>query len=71
MRCANKTDLFENAVVSAEEGKTMVWACMVSAKVIFLETSAKKGTNIKEALDELSKYVPWIFKVQLLSFQTQ
>ena len=59
MLCANKVDLRQEAmernqsVISAEKGEKLAR----HHQAIFLETSSKDGSNVIEALVQLSRYV--------------
>ena len=58
MLCANKVDLRQEAmdrderVISAEKGEKLAR----HHQAIFLETSSKDGSNVVEALVQLSRY---------------
>ena len=59
MLCGNKVDLRQEAVsrnqrvISAEKGERLAR----NHQAIFLETSSKDGSNVIEALVQLSRYV--------------
>jgi len=59
MLCGNKVDLRQEAIsrnqriISAEKGERLAR----NHQAIFLETSSKEGSNVIEALVQLSRYV--------------
>eukprot|EP00163_Fabomonas_tropica_P003868 TRINITY_DN1344_c0_g1_i5.p2 TRINITY_DN1344_c0_g1~~TRINITY_DN1344_c0_g1_i5.p2 ORF type:complete len:102 (-),score=21.15 TRINITY_DN1344_c0_g1_i5:221-526(-) len=67
MLVANKTDLAEKRQVTVEEGETMA----KEQQVLFIETSAKAGVNVKVLFRKVASALPGMDKAGPLGAKSE